>query len=89
MKEDISWLRGQQILLGAFKLEKISLLDIPDEFTVNGSCLWTQLCAKSERTKVIRQFTQHWPLSAGHVVDVYLPQLNIILKKPLTRKIAN
>ena len=26
MKEDISWLRGQQILLGAFKLEKISLL---------------------------------------------------------------
>lgn len=89
MKEDISWLRGQQILLGAFKLEKISLLDIPDEFPVNGSCLWTQLCAKSERTKVIRQFTQHWPLSAGRVVDVYLPQLNIILKKPLTRKIAN
>ena len=59
MKEDISWLRGQQILLGAFKLEKISLLDIPDEFPVNGICLWTQLCAKSERTKVIRQFTQH------------------------------
>lgn len=60
MKEDISWLRGQQILLGAFKLEKISLLDIPDEFPVKlSSCLWTQLCAKSERTKVIRQFTQH------------------------------